>query len=242
MNSIDNTTIESFEHFHQLVQTEVTRRNESGTRPLFRGVSDASYKLIPKVGRIFEALEDADRLEWEQRIFWSFKRRAVPYLGEWKPSNEWEWLALAQHHGLPTRLLDWTDNPLVALYFAVVEHTESNSAVYVFRAGRSTAYPHLNTSPFEMKDVIKYSPPHLATRISAQDGIFTVHPEPSEPFMSNDISRFVIPSTMRSDFRSILNTYGITPGRLFPDLDGLTKEIEFAIKNRYVAIPQVSDS
>src|SRR2546427_519519 len=75
----------------------------------FRGQSDATWLLVPKAGR-HEYFLPNDR---DLGRFKSWKDRAVAYLGS-LPTDEWECLAIAQHHGLATRLLDWTYNPLVA--------------------------------------------------------------------------------------------------------------------------------
>lgn len=69
-------------------------------RWVFRGLSDAAYSLTPSVGRI----SGEDHAKYEKSLFAMFRREAREYVDP-LPSD-WEWLALAQHHGLPTRLLD----------------------------------------------------------------------------------------------------------------------------------------
>jgi hypothetical protein len=86
---------------------------------VFRGVSRADWTLLPSIarGRWDPNLNYSEYDEKE--IFELFKaraRRCVSVL----PANNWEWLALGQHHLLPTRLLDWSESPLVAAFFATL--------------------------------------------------------------------------------------------------------------------------
>ena len=67
----------------------------------------------------------------DQIIFKQWKRRANFYLKQDK-SNDYELLSIAQHTGLPTRLLDWTHNPMVALFFSCIENLEKDGAVFIF--------------------------------------------------------------------------------------------------------------
>jgi len=208
--------LESFEIFHQQVQSYNKEAD------IYRGVTNKDYQLIPKIGRV-PLRKNQSREREEGRIFRRFKERALPYL-EFMPRNDWDWLAIAQHHGLPTRLLDWTRNPLAALYFAVERESSYDSAIYVLR-GYEVISTMRHPDPFKYSQVGKFVPDRITPRISAQLGVFTIHPEPEEPFSSDSIEKLIIPNRIRRRLKKIADTYGINRATLFPDLDGLAHHI-----------------
>ena len=91
----------------------------------FRGHTDNKWHLVPSLAR------DPEHLKAENALLKRFKQNAIPHL-QMEMKEEWEWMFLMQHYRAPTRLLDWSESPLVALYFAVNDekHTKSDAAVW----------------------------------------------------------------------------------------------------------------
>src|SRR4051812_41381980 len=86
----------------------------------YRGVGDASHTLIPSLYRHEGTADAAAFMELEERILQRFRERSIPY----QPipvDKDWELLFLMQHFGVPTRLLDWTENPYIGLFFALTD-------------------------------------------------------------------------------------------------------------------------
>jgi hypothetical protein len=140
--SMANIRLESFIHLHK-----VLGERYSGKQMIYRGVCDARHKLLPKVGRLKNYSKTT-----ENQILLLFKQYAFPYL-EYDLNSDWEWLATAQHHGLPTRLLDWTNNPLVAAFFAGEnEEQKTDAAIYVLNARYVLNTPRMK-DPFKVREL-----------------------------------------------------------------------------------------
>jgi hypothetical protein len=201
---------------------------------IFRGHADANWKLIPEGHRdgVIIARQQADRVRAEKDMLRRFKlqtRSLLPQL----PGDDWEWLALARHYGLPTRYLDWTENAAAALFFAV-EHPNdgADSAVW---CSALPSEANSGSSPFEVDNIYLYQPPHIAPRITAQRACFTVHPSDyigrRYPWPCS-LVKIIIPARARIVIRATLREHGIHCASLFPDPAGIAREI----RHRYGAL------
>jgi hypothetical protein len=212
---------------------------------VFRGERRNDYELKPKLGRLTQAPSPPGGLRVElsypiERIgeadlLSMFRAAAQPYL-DVKPENDWDWLALAQHHGLPTRLLDWTTNPLVALYFALSERVdadwlvreqlsaplyEGGAAFYVLRVKHEPLMP--TADPFTSTGI--FFPSHVTARIAAQGGLFSIQANPHQPLSLGKITKYTIPFSARNTIRQELALFGITHASMYPSLDGIALDL-----------------
>lgn len=194
---------------------------------LFRGHSDANWPLLPKAGR------DPYKSVPDRVVFETWKRRAVEYVTA-RPTDDWDWLAIAQHHRLATRLLDWSLNPLNAAFFALREETGANAEIIAIRP-KYYVRPE-QQSPMEVTQVSLFRPRAVVPRIVRQGGVFTVHPDPTASLDADrtqidGIFRLVIPRENRQTLLAQLAFYGVNSATLFPDLDGLSEFVNWCVSS-----------
>jgi hypothetical protein len=183
-------------------------------------------------------------IRFERQLLHEFKIRAVPFLSH-IPRDDFEWLFLAQHHGLPTRLLDWTSNPLVALFFAVRARLGGrDGAVVAYKHGRPICNIESNRDPFSADKVGLCEPPHLSMRIVAQSGLFTLEPpriDPSTISSKSSVEMWPVSYRSKEKIRMQLEKLGISEGSMFPGLDGICSDIANA-NRRKAKTPELKDA
>lgn len=202
---------------------------------LYRGQS-LDKTLLPKIARYDVA--DVDKVERE--MLEDFQRRSI-HLIDYHPGNAWDWLALAQHHGMATRLLDWSENPLIALWFSMVPKTEARHADYSVVWGFNVPEEDIVAStedmdPFKERMTQVFKPNHITKRISAQFGWFTIHKANKEkkfiPFEKNTeyserLFKIKVSSECFAECKKRLHNFGINSASMYPDIDGLAKHVEW---------------
>jgi len=235
----------------------------------FRGQRDASWPLLSSLSRyLFKYQLHAEA--WpiqEERILRIFRRKAYLYLTRVPEEDDsLQWLALMQHHGAPTRLLDFTWSPYVAAFFAL-EKAIGDSAVWaVFPPAlqhrqigvQRQDTPEEDVSPWIKGNYEKYylqnkdafviiGEPHtMNERLIAQSGTFvmpgtiamSIEQIISERYPEGAIVKFVLnAATLRTDALRSLYNMNITNATLFPDINGLARSMAYELEFHWAFNP-----
>lgn len=151
--------------------------------------------------------------------------------------TELEWLAIAKHHGLPTRLLAWSANPLMAAWFAAGEDSIASDAKilalrvpFIRRLKTVQVFGCLEDDPL----IVEISP--RIARFTAQESCFSLHPDPQTPWLPSppvyDVAAFPVPGTEKAEFRRLLHIFGYDAQRIFGDRDALGKTLAWRYRER----------
>lgn len=175
-----------------------TSTGAAGEPLWYRGSGAAKYKLTPSLFRHPTTKSIEDILEMEARLLSRFKQRSVPFLPGHKLEDDWEYLFLMQHYDVPTRLLDWSENAWVALWFSLTSRAVNpeyasvwvlnpgawNRSVFKFQGFKGgvlsvtdlqlEGYKPGSTSANMNRAPAAIYGTHNSPRIVAQRGVFTI--------------------------------------------------------------------
>jgi hypothetical protein len=222
----------------------VSRRFDN-TRPWWRGQRQADWNLQPSLYRQGLANKEAN-LNARFRLMAKTRRSEVP-----SASDPLGWLFLMQHYRLPTRLLDWSQSPLVALYFAIEKPDNGDAALWALSPTRLNAVEaktksictpgsetigRLGVEAFkrdaEKPDarILAVLPQEADLRHLVQQPAFTLHgrQEPLDQGVESQtfLAKVRVPAAAKEPLRQALALLGINRASLFPDLENLALELQ----------------
>lgn len=216
----------------------------------FRGHSDESWELSPSVQRGNYAKKGV-----EQYMVNDFYMRACVSMKE-RPSQDYcGWLTLMQHFGLPTRLLDWSLSPLIALFFAVNDYEkypDNDGCIWILRPALLNEIEGFGNCIYSMdkytvmdmvkpafkktkinknveEKIIACYPVEYNMRIYTQQSAFTVHntyKKLIEIDNENLLKKYTIPAECKKEIRNELNICGITLRTIYPDIEHIAQELK----------------
>jgi hypothetical protein len=228
--------LSSWRYFSDYVNQELL----DYTHYMYRGHADAEWRLEPTLDRVVKSATSPQRDRHLEKFKFETRGRRGPHPASLHHENDW-W-ALGQHHGLATPLLDWTESPFVALYFAASAgygRAAKEVAVYALsERGIRRRNEAINSSDTvqlinAQKPTVKIVRPlsDENSRLVSQRGLFTRGPNnmPLEKWIQTfcpedsetmDLIKVVIPAEGLSDCLRYLNRMNINHSTLFPDLTG----------------------
>jgi hypothetical protein len=122
--------------------------------------------------------------------------------------------------------LDWTRNPLVGLFFACRSGPDLDGALYCLHAP-DLINPAMQPDPWAVKQPNLVLPAHVTPRLSAQSGLFSIHPVPNSPLMLAPDMKLVVPRNLKPALLEALAQYGVQNSSMFPELDGLCAHLKW---------------
>lgn len=229
---------------NEKIQWFLDQIKTDGQLMIYRGQDEIfGDKPLPKLDRCMQQMninDEREKIKYLQEMLNEFKNMSYQYLGYHEPKNDWEWLSLAQHHGLPTCFLDWSDNPITALYFCVRDDSKFDKDGIIYRHNPNTAESYI-LKPLDLEEASSLHeifrleghviyPRHISRRITAQAALFTI--DNTTPNKES----IIIPKDDKKYLKEYLYDIGFNESTIFPEFDGVSNYIKWKLLNRQIVI------